>query len=105
MDRIQSFRGYLESHPGDRFAMYSLALELKKAGRIDEARRAFEDLLEQHPTSGAGHYQHGLMWHEAGEDGVARQAWQAGLEALRGVRDAEARRSLSEIQGALDDLE
>ncbi len=105
MDRIAHFRGYLEAHPGDRFALYSLALELKKAGRIDEAQQAFDWLLAEHPTSGAGHYQHGLMWLDEGDEDAARAAWKAGLRALHGVNDPEARRSRSEIEGALADLD
>lgn len=105
MDRIETFRRYLQDKPGDRFAMYSLALELKKAGRFEEAVEAFEALLALHPTSGAGHYQLGELYREAGDDERAIAAWRAGLEALRGVRDPEARRSTVEIQSALDELE
>ncbi len=99
------YRTYLEKKPGDRFAMYSLALALKKAGDINGAEMAFQELLDIHPLSGAGHYQHGLLLHEAGRDADAIAAWKRGLDALRGVNDPEARRSQSEIQGALDDLD
>lgn len=105
MDRIETFRRYLLDKPGDRFAMYSLALELKKAGRFEEAVAAFEALLAAHPTSGAGHYQLGELYREHGDDERAAAAWRTGLEALRGATDPEARRSISEIQGALDELE
>jgi len=105
VDPIETYTQYLQKSPGDRFAMYSLALALKKAGRTEEAAQAFRDLLALHPHSGAGHYQHGLLFHEVGRDGAAREAWEAGLVALRGSADPEARRSRSEIQGALDDLD
>jgi len=105
MDPIETYHKYLKKTPGDRFAMYSLALSLKKAGRIDEAEHAFRQLLAAHPLSGAGHYQHGLLLHEAGRADDARQAWEAGLHALRSANDVEARRSRSEIQGAVDMLD
>lgn len=102
MDRIETFRRWLVDKPGDRFAMYALALELKKAGRADEAVEAFEALLAAHPTSGAGHYQLGELFRELGDDERAAAAWRRGLEALRGAQDPEARRSRAEIQAALD---
>jgi tetratricopeptide (TPR) repeat protein len=105
LDRIETFRRWLVDKPGDRFAMYSLALELKKAGRFDEALEAFGALLAAHPTSGAGHYQLGELFREQGDEARAAAAWRVGLEALRGAQDPEARRSISEIQAALDLLD
>ncbi len=104
MDRIATFQALLERKPDDRFARYSLALELKKARRDDEALEAFRELLRRHPTSGAGHYQHGLLLQELGRDDEARVAWEEGLARLAGVDDPEARRSLREIEGALATL-
>jgi tetratricopeptide (TPR) repeat protein len=101
MDRVAYFEEHLSRRPDDRFARYSLALELKKAGRTDEAVAAFAELLRRHPHSGAGHYQLGLLWQERGDDDRAREAWEAGLAALAGVTDTEARRSVREIEGAL----
>jgi tetratricopeptide (TPR) repeat protein len=105
VSRIALFEEFLRQKPGDRFAMYSLALELKKAGDFAASERAFRELLNQHPASGAGHYQHGLLLAEAGRPEDARAAWKAGLQALGIVDDAEARRSISEIERALDDLD
>jgi tetratricopeptide (TPR) repeat protein len=105
MDRVAFFRTYLDDHPGDRFASYSLALELKKAGELDAAEAAFRALLVTHPTSGAGHYQLGLLLLEQERHDDARAAWEAGLQALRRLNDAEARRSRTELQAALDDLD
>jgi tetratricopeptide (TPR) repeat protein len=105
MSRIALFEEFLRQKPGDRFAMYSLALELKKSGDIEASERAFRELLARHPSSGAGHYQHGLLLAEAGRIPEARAAWQAGLEALGPLDEAEARRSIGEIQRALDELD
>lgn len=104
MDKIALYQDWLVKKPGDRFATYSLALELAKAERIDEALATFAALLGAHPTSGAGHYQHGLLLQRLGRDDEAREAWEAGLRALEGVDDPEARRSRREIEGALDTL-
>ncbi len=105
MSAIDRFRTYLQTNPGDRFALYSLALALVKAERPDEALPVFTELLEHHPESGAGHLQLGLLHHKAKRWAEAQAAWEAGLAALRGVNSPEARKARVEIQGALDDLE
>jgi tetratricopeptide (TPR) repeat protein len=105
MDAVQRLQAWLADHPNDRFARYSLALELKKAGRLDEGLVELRELLRRHPTSGAGHYQHGLWLLEAERPEEARAAWEAGRAALEGVEEAEARRSLREIVNALADME
>jgi len=104
-ERIDALLAHLAKNPGDRFAMYSVALEYKKAGALDDAKVAFDELLREHPDSGAGHYQHGLLFAEAGDEDAARAAWEAGLAALAGLRTPDARRSRSEIQAALDELD
>jgi predicted Zn-dependent protease len=103
--RIPTLRAWLADRPDDRFARYSLALELKKAGRVDEAMTELRDLLARHPASGAGHYQLGLWLLEADRPDEARAAWEAGLAALFGVEDPEARRSIREIDAALAELD
>lgn len=101
MDRIAAFRAVLDKKPTDRFALYSLAFELKKSGRSDEALAAFHELLGHHPTSGAGHLQLGMLLQDLGRDDEARAAWERGLAALDGCPDPEARRSVGEIEAAL----
>ena len=64
MDLIAYFEEFLARRPDDRFARYSLALELRKAGRDDDAAAAFAELLARHPRSGAGHFQLGLLWQD-----------------------------------------
>ncbi len=104
-ERIDQLTSYLKDKPEDRFAMYSLALEYKKLGEVELARAAFVELLRVHPDSGAGHYQHGLLFAEIDDVEAARTAWEAGLAQLAGVRSADARRSIAEIQGALAEFD
>jgi tetratricopeptide (TPR) repeat protein len=105
MNRLTPLRERLATHPDDRFARYSLALELKRAGDPEGALTELRELLRRHPGSGAGHYQHGLLLVELDRSEEARQAWEEGLAALRDLADPEARRSLGEIRRALDDLD
>ena len=44
--KIAMFRQYLEKKPGDRFAMYGIALELKKEGDVDGAAQRISELTE-----------------------------------------------------------
>jgi tetratricopeptide (TPR) repeat protein len=104
-DRIRTFRSWLETRPGDRFALYALAMELRKDGDDDEALTTFDTLLELHPGSGAGHFQRGRLLLDRGEIDAARKGWEAALEILADHDDAEATRSRGEIRAALADLE
>ena len=104
MSRIDTLRNYLEAKPTDRFALYSLALEHRKAGNVADAEAAFALLLAQHPQSGAGHYQLGLLYRDNGDFAQARVAWERGLAQLSTASDAEAARSRGEITRELDAL-
>ena len=104
-DPIATFTSWLEKNPGDRFALYSLALAYRKAGRTDEALRVFGELLALHPTSGAGHFQLGTTLLQLSRPADAAAAWRRGLDALRGQTDAESRRSFGEIERALDEVD
>lgn len=102
---IEHYRAWLLKRPGDRLAMYGLALELKKAGLHEEARVAFEDLLAAHPQSGAGWFQYGRLFEDAGDEAEALAVWTRGLAALQGSDDPEAKRSTAEIRSALAALD
>lgn len=102
---IEHYRSWLMKKPGDRLAMYGLALELKKAGDVEAAREAFEALLSAHPHSGAGWFQYGQLFEEDDDESQALATWRRGLEALTLATDSEARRSVSEIEGAIASLE
>lgn len=105
MSMLEHYRSWLVKKPDDRLAMYGLALELKKAGRHDEAVDAFEALLATHPQSGAGWFQFGQLYEAAGDEDEAIATWRRGLDALRGSTEAEAVRSIGEIESAIDLLE
>lgn len=98
---IDHYRAWLQKKPDDRLALYGLALELKKAGDVPAAERAFDDLLALHPTSGAGWFQYGQLYADAGDDTRAEEVWRQGHAALAGLDDPDARRSRAEIDAAL----
>jgi tetratricopeptide (TPR) repeat protein len=104
-DMLKHYQDWLAKEPDNRLAMYGVAFELKKRGEVEEARGAFEALLAKHPHSGAGWFQFGALFEEDGEEDEAIAIWKRGLEALADATDAEARRSIAEIEGALSALE
>lgn len=105
MDKVAFFRDYLDDKPDDRFARYSLALELKKAGDLAAAESELEELLRRHPTSGAGYLQLGQLREEDDRLEAAQVAYREGLAALEGVDDAEGRKARSELRQALEAVE
>ena len=104
-DRAGALRDWLAKKPGDRFATYALALEVKKAGDLAEAERLLEALVLAHPHAGAGWYQLGVLHEEQGATEAAANAWRRGLAALRDADGPEERRSRGEIERALDSLD
>lgn len=102
--RIHQLQAYLADHPGDRFAMYALALELKKAGD-PTAEAAFRALLALHPLAGAGWLQLGGLLADQGRSSDAIAVYDAGIAALVGATDADSRRSRGELTAARDQLD
>jgi predicted Zn-dependent protease len=101
MDRIATLRAWLADKPGDRFATYAHALELERSGDRTEAEALLRRLVAEHPASGAGHFRLGQLLAAAGRDDEALAAWRAGLEALAGRDEPDARRSVAEITRAI----
>jgi len=105
MDRVAFFRDYVEKKPDDRFARYSLALELKKAGQLTEAEAELREVVRRHPTSGAAHLQLGQLLEEQDRLDDALAAFAAGLDALAGLHDADARKGQAELRLELEAVE
>ena len=100
-DRLNATREYVRQKPTDRFGLYALAMELRKARACEECFAAFDSLLAHHPAYGAGHYHYGMARRESGDRDGAKAQWLRGLEVTRG-KDTKTH---AEIQGALDELE
>lgn len=100
-DRLAFVRDYLTKKPQDRFALYSLGMELRKVAQWEECYATFEELARLFPTYGAGWYAHGASRREAGDRAGARAVWSRGLAAI-GTTDPHTR---GEIEAALDALD
>lgn len=101
-DRLAAVRDYLTKKPDDRFALYSLGMELRKRGEWAECFATFERIIELFPTYGAGYYAYGAARRESGDADGARAAWNRGLVAL-GASDPHTRSELTSALQALDE--
>lgn len=99
-DRLAAARDYVARKPTDRFGLYALAMELRKAGAFDEAFAAFDRLLEHHPAYGAGFYHYAMTRRESGDRAGCIAVLQRGLAVTRG----QDPKTHAEIVSALDEL-
>jgi predicted Zn-dependent protease len=101
-DRLAAARDYVAKKPTDRFGLYALAMELRKAKAWDECFGAFAELLRHHPDYGAGWYHFAMARKESGDRARCAEALKNGLAACARSGDTKTR---AEIQGVLDELE
>lgn len=99
-ERLAAARAYVEKKPTDRFGLYALAMELRKARAWEECLETFDRLLAHHPTYGAGFYHYAMAVRESGDRERAVAILQRGLAV---TRDADPK-TYAEIVSALDEL-
>lgn len=98
MSRLDAIRKIVEQSPNDAFARYGLAMELKNAGQLDEARAAFEELERRSPDYVAQYLMHGNLLAAQGRKGDAKAVLARGIEIARKARNQHA---LGEMEEAL----
>ncbi len=104
MNRIETFTQYLQTHPNDRFARYSLALALWKDDRPAEAEAQLRALLSAHPDAGPGYFQLGRLLEALDRPEEALATWRAGLDATAAATDPDAARTRNELRREIDRL-
>jgi predicted Zn-dependent protease len=95
-------REFIASSPNDPFPRYGLAIELKNAGRADDAATAFAELLDKFPDYTPAYLHAGNNLVTLGRRSDAAAVFRAGIEACTRKRDDHAK---GEIQAALAELE
>ena len=99
MPRLAQLEALLIKDPDDPFLLYGIALEHKKAGRLDEALAWLEKTLAADAAYCYAYYQQGQIHEALGDTSAASAAYQRGISAARGAGDAHA---AGEMQIALD---
>lgn len=103
VDRLSQLRTMLAEEPGDLFIRYAIALELKRAGDMDQAIRDLQSILTEEPAYIASYYQLGLMQAETGRAAEAIATCEAGALQCLVTGDRKARAELLELREALID--
>lgn len=102
IDRLAVARDYVAKKPTDRFGLYTLAMELRKAAAWAECFSTFETLLGLYPQNGPGWYHYGMSRKESGDREGALAVWRRGLSAV-GSADPKATREIEEALAATEE--
>ena len=83
MDRIATFKSFIQRAPGDPFPRYGLAMEHKGRGELAEAWTVFSELLAQFPDYVPTYLMAGGTLVALGRRDEAADVYQRGLDAAR----------------------
>ncbi len=101
--RLEQLRGMLGEEPDDAFIRYAIALELKRAGQMEEAAGDLEALLKADPKYIACYYQLALILIDLGRADEAMHVCEAGSLQCLTTGDRKARAELLELKNAIAD--
>jgi tetratricopeptide (TPR) repeat protein len=99
--RLEAARAYVARKPEDRFGLYTLAMELRKAKRWEECFEMFQRLLDLNPGYGTGWYHYGMATRESGDPEGCIVILRRGLAATELSGDNHAH---AEIEEALEEM-
>jgi tetratricopeptide (TPR) repeat protein len=101
MDRISTFKSFIQRSPADPFPRYGLAMEHKSRGELAEAWAAFEELLAQFPDYVPTYLMAGGTLVALGRRDEASDVYRRGVQAAATKGDQHAQR---ELESALAEL-
>ncbi len=96
MDRLAMLEKMVREGATDPFVRYALAMEYRRAGRIDEAIAGFAALVEAAPDYVPTYLMYGQTLLAAGRAEEARAIFEKGIVAARAAGDEHAESELSE---------
>ncbi|AMW35918.1 tetratricopeptide repeat protein [Haematospirillum jordaniae] len=85
---IAMLETYLQHHPGNAAAHFSLAMALRKTGQTDAAITHYKHVLALDPSSGHAWFNIGNIHHEEGRKEDAIKAWEEALHAAHPCQEA-----------------
>ncbi len=101
MDRLATFRSFIERTPTDPFPRYGLAMELKAQGALAEAWTAFEELITRFPDYVPTYLMAGGTLVALARKDEAADIYRKGIEVATRRGDQHARR---ELEAALAEI-
>lgn len=98
MDRVATFKSFIDKKPDDPFPRYGLAMEYRNTGKYKQAQAVFDALLEKFPDYLAAYLMAGdnLVSLEHPDD--ARKVYQDGIKTALKHNDDHTK---SELEAAL----
>jgi tetratricopeptide (TPR) repeat protein len=103
MGRIEQLMQFVESNPNDPFPRYGLALELRNAGRLEDAERAFTELMSRFPDYTPAYLHAGNLLAALKKRDDAEAVYAAGIAACDRKRPPD-RHAQGELEAALATL-
>jgi tetratricopeptide (TPR) repeat protein len=102
MDRIATFKSFIERNPRDPFPRYGLAMEHKTRGELELAMAAFQDLLDGFADYVPTYLMAGGTLAALGRSAEAMDVYRRGITVAGQRGDQHARR---ELEAALAELQ
>ena len=99
--RLTAFREFVEKRPGDSFARYSLAMQLRSMGRADDAAAELRQVAQRSPDYVPAYIILGKVLEGIGEPAEAARIYEAGIAVASRAGNDHAR---SELGNALASL-
>ncbi len=100
-ERLKAFQTFAAARPDDPFARYSLAMQQRAMGRLDEAVREFQELARRAPDYVPTWLMLGQALEALGRAGEAAQAYRDGSAAAARQGNHHARGELEDALGQL----
>jgi len=101
MSRLEQLQKMVEREPNDAFIRFAIAMELAKAGRMDESLTAFDRVLEADPNYVAAWFHKGKTLLAMGEEDDAKAALRSGIALAERVGDAHAKGEMEDLLGSI----
>lgn len=102
-ERLDQLKALLAEEPGDSFLRYAIALELKRAGRMEEAAADLEGLIRDDQKYVACYHQLALILVDMDRSSEALQVCDAGALQCLVTGDRKARTELLELRNAIEE--
>lgn len=102
MDRVATFKSFIEKKPDDPFPRYGLAMEYRNTGRYQDAQKEFDLLAQRFPEYLATYLMSGNNLVDLGRKDDAIAVYKRGIEMSQKKSDAHTKR---ELEAALAELQ
>ncbi len=101
MDRVATFKQFIQQKPEEPFPRYGLAMEYRNTGQFEKAQKVFDTLLEKFPDYLAAYQMAGNNLVDLGRKPDAAEVFRRGVEVSKRQGDE---RTTAELQASLEEV-